>query len=365
MIFLRNSLLSAVVGFGLSAQVFAQSTCKIDKIEGATVFFDKSSLPTTTTPGAHFLVMRGTKSLAEIEVDRATGQGRIVRLFAPDAILPGDLVVVDDSTANAPVSPTVPKASQEANSSTVSTPPTLPRLALKSLPADLTLDVAEDNYRRLFEARTQRHKFRQVLQQARMDNDENKILGMNQQDAYMVAESLSIGLGPSGFWGDPTFLLSSAYYAWMSNRDRNKLFAGVEVQLEAEVTAWDPALLESYGQYAAMVNGLTDTQKYSEFVRNLQAQRGVANGKVFEVKLKNIGQIKAQLSPFNWHAFMQGPNGTKVPASRYDAALDRQIDPGREVSGNVYFPNAPGDHLVLSLEDMYGDRHDMEFQSDF
>ena len=354
----RSATLTALVCFTFISASYAQGACKVEKIEGATVFFDKSSLP-AAAPGAHYLIVRGGKNLAEIELDKGSGQGRIVRLFAPDAILPGDLVVVDGAAATIPVGgPPVPE-----NSGTAVVPQ--PRVSTagvgRAFPADLTLEVAESNYRQLFEARTNKHKFRQVLQQARMDNDENKILGMNKQDAFMWAETLSIGLGPAGFWGDPGFLLSNAYYAWMSNRDRNKLFEGVEVQLEAEVTVWDPALLESYAQYAAIVNGLTDSKQYPEFVRNLQAQRGVTSGKVFEVKLRNIGKIKAQLSPFNWHVFMLGPNGTKVPASRYDPALDRQIDPDREVSGNVYFPNAPTDRLVLSLEDMYGDRTDMEF----
>ncbi|CAN0372746.1 unnamed protein product [Phaeothamnion confervicola] len=144
------------------------------------------------------------------------------------------------------------------------------------------------------------------------------------------------------------------------------MFEPYEVKVRTEVTLWDQELLESYGQYAALVNGFSEPNKYQDFMRNLAAQKGLNGGRVFEVRIRNIGQLKAQLSPFNWHMFMVGPNQSRVGAVRYDAPLDRLIEPGREVSGNVYFPIVPssGSRVQVVMEDIYGARGELEFSID-
>lgn len=348
-----------MVSASVCLPLLAQTPCKVDKLEGATVFFDKSGLP-GLTPGSHLTVLRAGRALAELEVGKTPGQARVVRLHAAEPILPGDQIVSAGEVL--PSGPAVGGPPQEKPSANVGKTPTVNTSSTVPALADLTLEGAESQYRDSFESHTHRAKFRQVLQSATFQPDEPKFLGMNQSDVVMWADVLSVNLGPGGFWGDPTFLLSSAYGAYMANRTRNQLFAGIEVQLEAEVTLWDDSLVTSYGQYTALVNGITDPKQYTAHMNNLFAQKGSKQGKVFDVKLKNIGQVKAQLSPFNWHIFMQGPNGTKVSALRYDQALDRQLDAGKEVSGAVYFPNTPAEEIVVSLEDMYGDRKDFNFR---
>ena len=62
---------------------------------------------------------------------------------------------------------------------------------------------------------------------------------------------------------------------------------------------------------------------------------------------------------------MAGPGGSHVKPERYDNVLDRSLNPGQEVTGNVYFPNAEYEagKMTILLEDIFGDRAQFEFSS--
>ena len=343
----------------LATPVWSGPIASVTKVEGASVTLNRGK-DQSLAPGAHLFISRGGKNLAEVEVsqvDESSSQARIVRVFGGDSILTGDLVTTE-SIAGGEATPG-PSAGLPGVLNPASVPPA--RMQFKPLPLDLTLEQAEQAYRETFQVRTQKKDFRQVVSSAQGRGE--SMPGMDAMNIYMTADMLATSFGPGGFYGDPTMLLMSAWGAMEGKKQREKLFDSMDVKVRAEVTLWDQELLETYGQYAALVNGFSEPGKYQDFMRNLAAQKGVGSGRVFEVRLRNTGQLKAQLSPFNWHIFMIGPNQSRVGAIKYDNPLDRLIEPGREVSGNVYFPTVPSPSSTVQvvLEDMYGDRGELEF----
>jgi hypothetical protein len=182
-------------------------------------------------------------------------------------------------------------------------------------------------------------------------------------NTYMAVDALTSSFGPGGFYGDPGMLLLSAGMAFTAKQQRDQMFSTVEAKVEIEATYWDMPLMERYAQYVAVTSGQTSAAAYRALRNNLVAQKGVADGEVFEVRLRNRGKTKVQLSPFHWHMFLAGPNNSRVAATRYDQVLDRALEPGEEVAGNVYFQKFPtlGDNLVVYYEDIYGDRGSEKF----
>ena len=343
----------------LVAPAGAAPIASLTKVEGATVTLNRGR-DEQIQAGTHLFIVRAGKTLAEVEVDQVgetSSRAKVVRIFGSDSCLAGDVVNTENSNSGTTYVPT--------GGPPGTGPATLPRTQqFRPLPLDLTMESAESRYRDSYEARTQRKDFRQVVTAVR--SNEEMMPGMQLTNIYMAADLVATSFGPGGFYGDPSYLLMSAWQAYEGRRQRDKLFDAMDVKLQAEVTLWDQDLLESYGQYAALVNGFSEPHKYQDFMRNLASQKGVTGGRVFEVRLRNTGQLKAQLAPFNWHIFMVGPNESKVGALRYDPALDRQIDPKREVSGNVYFPMvaSSGSKVQIVLEDMYGDRGQIDFSID-
>ena len=327
----------------LCATAWAGPVGSVQKVEGATVTFSALGNEGLKV-GDRLKVTRNGQEVAEVEIQQVAGgsiKSRVVQVFANEGPVAGDSLIAPTPTGTGG-----PTASRGANASL----------------NGLSLEAAEQRYRERFERATERHEFRQVPVTSR--NMDDTLPGYNAMDIYMAADLLGSSFGPGGFYGDPTLLMMSAYSAIVAKQERDRLYDSVDVQVQIEVTHWDEPLLESYVQYAALSGGQTAPDQYNALRNSIFAQKGVSTNQVFEVRLKNTGQLKAQLSPFHWHIFMAGPNNSRVGATRYDQVLDRQLTSGQEVSGNVYFPKVPGTgKLLVLLEDIYGDRGTLEFSS--
>ena len=234
--------------------------------------------------------------------------------------------------------------------------------------AERSLDRLQKDYRREISRHTESRGFVTPVGGAGvngMQTAEMMSLGVEAYNAYRLYDMTnSLGLDPTGFYS-PWWLAASAVNVAGNQIARKKMYEGQRVRVDVEVTHWDSDLVDLQTEVAAAEKGLSVTETLAQKVQ-MQQQRGVDKYTVFEVTLKNVGKLPADMGNFKYRMFMLSNEDRPISASRVDSVLDSKLQPGDEVRGMVYFPKivaAGQENLKVVFENMFGDRGDLEFPS--
>lgn len=187
-------------------------------------------------------------------------------------------------------------------------------------------------------------------------------------EIYNVAATIDLysryDFDPTGaFIGNPWWIGSAVGGFIQRQVATNNYYEGQRVRVDAEVTYWDEDLVDLQTDVVAAENGLSVQETLARKVEAVK-QKGVDRYAVFEVHLKNVGQLPAPLEPFKYRIFMMSSEGQAISASRVDPVLDTTLQPGSEIRGMVYFPKivaAGQQELKLAFEQMFGDRGTLNF----
>lgn len=174
------------------------------------------------------------------------------------------------------------------------------------------------------------------------------------------------GYGGSSWttWQNVLSVVPGEVANYMSNK---KLYK--DSMLRVEVIFWSEELLTSYSDMLAFREGRTSTEQRLALRSGLYAQKGLERFYVFNVKMHNDGPGIVQVEPFHWHMYLVDAQGNRVKAERYDQVLDRSLNPGQSVEGNVYFlkadsagrPVVTGKSMTIVLEDILAERAELKF----
>jgi hypothetical protein len=323
------------------------------RVEGSVITVN-SGQKDQLQPGQTLYVSRMGQPVAEIKIEAVgefSSRARLQKNLGTSYVLAGDQV-----QSQAPLS------SAAVPSSTIASVPVKPggfvpppvAVAAPPGPLQLTAEEAEESYRDELNSRTKKRTFRQ--KNSARSGVSTQAAGMQAISTGMEVDALASGFANGGFYGSPGMLIFSAGAAVEAQHQRDLIFGQIEAECKIEATYWDLPLMEKYAQYVAVTSGKTSPGAYATLRSSLIAQKGIDNCEVFEVRLKNTGKTHVQLSPFHWHMFLMGPNNSRVAATRYDQVLDRLLNPGEEVAGNIYFQKMPtlGDKVTIFYEDVYG-----------
>lgn len=236
--------------------------------------------------------------------------------------------------------------------------------------ADRSLDAVRKKYRNALGRRTESRGF--VTQASGAG-----IPGMNTQmalntglEAYSLYQlydvSNAIGLDPVGSYiNNPLMIATSAVGMYERNRMLNQTLETMRVRVDVEATLWDEALVDLQTEVAAAEAGWSVQDTLNKKVQNI-VEKGVDKYIVLEVRIKNVGQNPAPLEPFKYRIFMMSAEDQPIAASRVDPILDKNLQPGEEIRGMVYFPKivaAGQSQLRIAFEQMFGDRGTLTFKT--
>lgn len=190
-------------------------------------------------------------------------------------------------------------------------------------------------------------------------------LGMQAYNAYRLYDITNdFGLDPTGFYS-PWWVAAAAVNVAGGQMARNKMYETQRVRVDTEVVYWDADLVDLQTEVMAAEQGLSVTDTLTQKVA-MQAKRGTDKYTVFEVTLRNVGKLPAQMGEFKYHMFLISNEGRPISASRVDPVLDKTLAPGDEVRGMVYFPKivaAGQQDLRVVFERMFGDRGELTFRA--
>ncbi|MFA5506417.1 MAG: hypothetical protein WC314_20205 [Vulcanimicrobiota bacterium] len=230
-----------------------------------------------------------------------------------------------------------------------------------------SLDRLRKDYRKAISRHTERRGFVTPLGPGAggVPTAEMMSLGVEAYNAYRLYDmTSSMGLDPTGFYS-PWWLAASAVNMAGNQLARNKMYEGQRVRVDVEVVHWDNDLVDLQTEVMAAERGLSLSETLAQKVM-MQQQRGVDKYTVFEVTVKNVGKLPADMANFKYRMFMLSNEDRPISASRVDSVLDSKLAPGDEVKGMVYFPKivaAGQQKLQVVFENMFGDRGDLEFSS--
>jgi hypothetical protein len=190
-------------------------------------------------------------------------------------------------------------------------------------------------------------------------------LGVEAYNAYRLHDlSRDLGLNASGGFYSPWYIAASAVNMVGSNMARNRMYESQRVRVDVEVIHWDSDLVDLQTEVMAAEKGMSVSETLGQKVL-MQQRRGVDKYTVFEVTLKNVGKLPADMSNFKYRMFILSNEEQPIAASRIDAVLDKKLSPGDEVKGMVYFPKIVAlgqENLKVVFENMFGDRGDLRFR---
>lgn len=312
----------------LSAAALGQAT--VVRNNGAEVVISQG-IQEGVNPGARFVVVREGQPVGELEVTLVDDHEAITRLVNGEA-RPGDAVqangAIPSTGTGGPPSTAVPTLSYSPEQ----------------------LEQYEERYKELYRGRTATHSFTAVSQQQRTDSGTDAMMWMN---VGMLALS---SFGPGGFMGSPQVIAMTAsdmigQNVWMGNYYQ-------DAEVEISVTSWDERLVDSYSDYTAYREARGNLGQMAALKSIVVSQKGSDQSQVFEVKIRNTGPVIAQLAPFNFHMFLM-VDDRRLQCDRYDQMLDKALNPGEEVVGQIYFPRVNGSGGAhVALEDILGNHED-------
>ncbi len=237
------------------------------------------------------------------------------------------------------------------------------QLQERTTPTQRSVSQLQNQYRNALKKRTKARGF-STPTPYRHQNAFNS--GLEAYNLYSVYDYAATRFDPTGaFVGNPLTMATLAANFFQRQQMTNQLWDTQKVRLDLEVTLWDEALVDLQTEVMAAEQGLSVQETLTQKIQRL-TERGVDRYMVFEVHVKNVGQLPAQLEPFKYRVFLMSAEGQPIGVSKIDEALDQTLQPGDEVRGFLYFPKivAQGQkELRLAFEQMFGDRGTIVFSN--
>ncbi len=310
------------------------------------------------TPGTHWYIYRSGKPQAELEVVLVDSYASTARVVSGGGVRVGDRIS-DKVFTSAPKEQKSPietgKDEEEVASS-------IPLNQIKDRnpgvrPKEETVESTAARYDKMLAASTQSHKFSGGAAEKRKTTI----------DPLSVANLFSAYGYHGSNWANYQTVLPTVINEVDTNLANRKLYKNS--LLKIDVTWWSDELMTAYSDMLAFREGRTDQDQRIAMRSGLYAQKGMERFLVFNVKMENSGPGVAQVQPFHWHMYLLDDQGNRVKAERYDQILDRTLNPGQKVEGNVYFlkvdaagrPIAAGKTVRVIFEDVLNEKCEMKF----
>jgi hypothetical protein len=230
-----------------------------------------------------------------------------------------------------------------------------------------TLKQLRNKYKRALSARTESRGFVTPIGNNGPNMQAAQLMNLG-VEAYNVSRmydlTRDIGLDPTGVYS-PWWLAASAVQMVGGSMQRNQMYESQRVRVDAEVVYWDQDLVDIQTEVSCAEKGLSLSETLSQKVV-MQQKRGSDKYTVFEVSLKNVGKLPAQIGNFKYKMFLLSHEGQPISASRVDPVLDQTVQPGGEIRGMVYFPKIVSlgqSELKVTFEQMFGDRGELTFKA--
>jgi len=311
------------------------------RVEGSRIVINRGQMDSVKV-GDRFVVMRQGRNIAELVVQNVNTQEShavVSQLYSQESVLAGDALSLSGDTST-PV--------QAGTASSGPKPLT---------PNQLTMEQTRQEYEELLKSRTQSQEFSQ-----KWSGKSDGYSDFNDLTLSTTLDSLGYSIWAGGWWGPTDLLLRTANQALMNQHLRDHMMKDYVARLEIEVVQWDSTLLEAYCKMQAAQQGLRSLEELNALRSQMTREKGLDSQDVFQVRIKNIGELNVEMSPFHWHMFLNAPGEKRVIATRYDQVLDRKLGPKQEVVGYISFPKvADREEMKVFLEDVYGDKGEFTF----
>lgn len=321
----------------LSSWLMASPAGFVIRVEGERIIINRGLMDSVKV-GDRFVVMRAGKSVAELQIEdvgQRESKAVVAQQLSSEPVLAGDALSLS--------APTAPEAG-----------PGRPKVLT---PVSLSGEEARQTYEGLLSGRVQSKEFVQQWS-GKAGNPKAPLQDM---EGIVVLNSL-IDAAQGAWWGPVDLLLQSANQAAANRYYRDHLSRDFAARVEIEVVRWDQELLDAYCRLQAAQNGVRSAEELNALRNQMMREKGLDQNDVFQVRIRNTGELNVELSPFHWHMFTSAPGGKRVAATRYDPILDRKLNPKQEVMGYITFPRVPErDDLTVYLEDIYGDQGEFSF----
>lgn len=313
------------------------------RVEGERIVINRGTMDSVKT-GDRFTIVRQGRQIAEVEVNNVNAQdshAKVLRLLGQEPVLAGDAI-----SRGGEVMPVAGAA-------------TGPAPVKKLTPLQLTMQESQEAYESLLKGRTHSQEFEQ-----KWSGRSGTTSNLNEYTMTNILDSLGYGLlgGGGGWWNATDQLLRTANMAFLNHHIHDRMTKDHVARIELEVVHWDDELLEAYCRMQAAQAGMSTVEELSALRSQMQREKALDQNDVFQVRIKNNGELNVELAPFHWHMFLSAPDDKRVVSTRYDQVLDRKLSPKQEVVGYITFPKVPGrENLTVYFEDIYGDKGEVTF----
>ncbi|MEW6279583.1 MAG: hypothetical protein AB1758_13220 [Candidatus Eremiobacterota bacterium] len=322
-VWLTMCLLALTTAFAVGAP----GSGMVLRVNGSEVVVNRG-LQDGVEPGQHYTLMRSGEAVGEVEVTLVDPTTSVARVVSGSPQI-GDVMRAGGG---------VPTSSSGPASAYFTTE---------------QMEAYEESYQERFRSRTATREFTAVSQRP---SDP----GMDALGWMNVGTLVFSSFNPYGFVGSPQILASTALQAVSGEVFMGDAYQDAQAQIT--LTYWDETLVDSYSDYTAYRETRGNLQQMVALKSIIYSQKGVDQGHVFEVRIRNTGPVIMQLAPFNFHIFVL-VGDQRLQAQRYDQVLDKALNPGEEVLGYVYFPrtSAGAAPVRVALEDILGNREEITF----
>jgi hypothetical protein len=310
------------------------------RVEGSRIVVNRGSLDQVQV-GDHFTVVRQGRNIADLVVENVTPQEchtKVAQLYGQEQVLAGD-ALSGSPAANAPtqIGTKTPKA---------------------TTPMQLAYEQSRQDYEQMLSSRTQKQEFQQKWSGRAGVSDD-----FNEYSWTAILDGLGYAFLPYGGWIGPVdMLLRSANQALMNHHLHDRMMKDYMARIEIEVVRWDESLTDAFCRMQAAQSGFTSVEEFNAMKSQMVKEKALDQNDVFQVRIRNVGELNVEMAPFHWHMFLSAPGDQKVVSARYDQVLDRKLSPNQEVVGYISFPKvADREELTVFLEDIYGDRGEFSF----
>jgi len=317
----------------LSCLTWAAPSGFVIRVEGDRVVINRGGLDSVKV-GDRFVVLRQGRNIAEVIVENVNVQDSravIAQLFSQEPVLAGDALSLNALPDRATEATPAPRA---------------------LTPLNMSMQQTQEDYQELLSSRTHSREFSQ-----KWSGRAGNMKDFDELSMAQVLDGIGYALIPGGGWYGPVdMLLRTANQALMTNALHDRMMRDYVARIEIEVVRWDMQLLEAYCKMQAAQQGLASVEEYNALRNQMIRDKSLDKSDVFQVKIRNIGDLNVEMAPFHWHMFLSAPGDQRVVSSRYDQVLDRKLTPKQEVLGFIYFPKVPGrEELTVYMVDIYGD----------
>jgi hypothetical protein len=129
------------------------------------------------------------------------------------------------------------------------------------------------------------------------------------------------------------------------------------------VVNWDQQLIDAKTLEFAQKNGITDLVQIERYRQGLLYEYPVNKTIVIHLRITDRSFLPLDFSPFSSHLYLVNPeDGQHIEPVYYDPALNRIIQQGETIEGNVYFPLHPKKMKVKGvLKNINGKNYSFSF----